>query len=147
MLQPDRSLQDNRGVRLCPERLGRGGRDAAGHMGGGERSPEKTEQYKHYGVSRMILRWFVGVFSHSSDFLVGRKLRQQEGDQGSLDPRSRVPEDAPGRPRPGHGRRLYQTGLRTAHLHRLVQFLGSSQVECASLIKAAAVVSMSSKNP
>lgn len=60
------------------------------------------------------------------DFPVGWELCQPEGDQRSVELCPRLPEDPPSRPWLRHTYRLYQTGLRTAHLHWLVQCLGSS---------------------
>lgn len=96
--------------------------------------------FQLFGVTRRIrfcvfvlknIQIILYVFPHT-DFLVGWKVRQQDGDQASSAPRPRVSEDAAIRPRPGHACHLCQAGLRTAHLHRLVQQLGTSQVERAS---------------
>lgn len=65
-------------------------------------------------------------FSFTSDFLMGWKLSQSVRDQGGMELCAGIPEDPSSKARPRHTHHLCQRGPRTAHLHRLVQCLGSS---------------------
>ena len=74
----------------------------------------------------LFIYFYLFIYFFLSDFLMGWKFSQPVRDQGGVELCAGVPEDPPSKTRPRHTHHLCQRGPRTAHLHRLVQCLGSS---------------------
>lgn len=70
--------------------------------------------------------YLCSCFFYAADFLVGRKLSKRVRDQRGVAQFTGVPEDPPGGSRPRHTHHLRQARVRAAHVHRVVQRLGSA---------------------
>lgn len=124
VLQSNRSLQDDGGLRLCPKRPGRRRCDAAGHLGGGGCHSFQSDD--------RLLRFLISFFasSLSSAVLMGWKTRQQVWNNRHVDQCPGIPEVTPGRAGPGYARHFHQAGIWAPHFHWLVQCMGPPEVEC-----------------